>query len=143
VPTRVNSAQNSLFVRLGDNPFIQIEANDITEDSLHGVLDYWKGEHNAYCNFERMLNTVRPEEVQPFFSMNPKGWVDYYKETDPKFPMVQFNFGMMAARSLWTALPEHFAARPEHKEELAAFGANLNLDALPRLTKKETPSGSE
>src|SRR5437588_2144241 len=53
VPTVVDAAQNSLFVGWGDKPFILIEANEFSDNPR----DYlqWKGEHNAYGAFEKML----------------------------------------------------------------------------------------
>src|SRR5262249_40585735 len=46
VPTVVDTAQNSLFVGVGDKPLVLIEANDFNENPREYLT--WKGEHNAY-----------------------------------------------------------------------------------------------
>jgi hypothetical protein len=132
IPTVVEAAQNSLFVGLGDRPFVVIEANDFTDGSPRDFL-VWKGEHNAYSSFDKML-TIRPDEGVPFFNMNNPRWVEYYKETDARFLVaVPFSAMTMANRALWSAGPELFAVNPDQRDELLSLGATLSPELLPRF----------
>jgi hypothetical protein len=129
VPTVVDMAQNCLFVGSGDRPFVAMEANDFADGTPHDFL-VWKGENNAYSNFEKML-AIRPDEGQSFYSMNNRSWMDYYKEADAKFPAAPFRLTSLASRSLWTAVPEFFLPAAELRDELLPFG--VALESLPRL----------
>ncbi|HWY87560.1 MAG TPA: hypothetical protein VNX28_12580, partial [Gemmataceae bacterium] len=141
VPAGVDAA-NSLFIGLGDKPFVLIEANDFTDGSLRDYF-VWKGEHNAYGTYEKML-VIRPDEGQPLFSMNnPRWWIDYTKEADSKVLALAFNISPMATRSLWSAGSDFFMPNPDLREELLPFGAVVSIELLPRSvpTGKDAPLG--
>jgi hypothetical protein len=136
IPAHLDAAQNSLFVGLAEKPLVLIEANDFADGSLREYVD-WKGQHNAYANYEKMLQTIRPDdEGQPFINMNARSWAGFFREADPKYLSTPISFGAMATKSLWTALPDQFAPPAEVAEELMTFGASLNIDTLPSLREK-------
>jgi serine/threonine protein kinase len=138
IPTQVDRAQNSLFVGLGDKPFVVVEGNDSGDSNPRDYL-VWTGEHNAYATFEKMLS-MRPEEGPSFFSMNSKSWIEFYRETDAKFPTAPLGLGSGLTRSPWTASPELFTLSAEQREELLPFGAVLNPESLPSLIpSKDSP----
>jgi hypothetical protein len=135
IPAHVDSAQNSLFVSLAEKPLVLIEANEFADGSLRDYLD-WKGQHNAYGNYEKMLQTIRPDdEGQPFLNMNANRWTGFFREADSRYLAAPISFGALAIKSLWTALPDQFAPPAELGEDLMAFGANLNIDTLPGLAR--------
>jgi serine/threonine protein kinase len=141
IPTLVDRAQNSLFVGLGDKPFVLIEASDSNDANPRDYL-VWTGEHNAYGSFEKML-AVRPEEGPSFFSMNGKSWMEYYRETDAKFPSAPLSLMAGASRSPWTAAPDLFMLNPDQREELLPLGAVLSPELLPSLAPRTAPSSSK
>jgi serine/threonine protein kinase len=137
IPTVVDAAQNSLFVGLGDRPFVAIDAADFADGSLRDFL-VWRGEHNAYSSFEKML-TIRPDDGLPFFNMNNPRWVEYYKETDARFVPAPFSAMTMASRAMWSVGPEAFAVSPDQRDVLSSLGATPSSELLSKFapSKKE------
>lgn len=125
--------RDSLFAPLAERPFVLLEANETTEDGLQPYLD-WKGERNAYCTYEKMLECRRAEDLQASLSLDPARWVDLFREAGSRF--VRGAPFAAPPRQLWTALPEHFLPRSDFKDELSVYG--VNLDLLPRLVAGKT-----
>ncbi len=137
IPAHLDGAQNSLFVAIAEKPLVSIEANDFADGSVREYLD-WKGQHNAYGNYEKMLQATRPDdEGQPIVNLNPKRWAGLFRETDSRYLTTPISFGPNASRSFWTALPDQFAPPPELAEELTTIGASLNTESLPTMVREK------
>lgn len=136
IPAHVDSVQNSLFVGLAEKPLVLIEANDFGDDSLRDYLD-WKGQHNAYGNYEKMLQTIRPDdEGQPFINWNASRWASQFRESDPKYLTAPINFGM-GNQPMWTARAEQFALPADTAKNLTAYGANPRMRGEGRGVRGE------
>jgi hypothetical protein len=135
VPTRVKSASDCLFAAAGGKTLVHLSGLDSEEvDRVFA----WEGRHNAYSNFERVLDQ-RPlaEEGMAPKPFDQDRWQTFAKESDPQplFLKVKFDVPSPEERPLAEALPAMFKVKADPKAELQDYGADI--DQLPQ------PSGTE
>ncbi len=116
------AAQGKALVHL-DGP----EANEAKLKELFS----WKGEHNAYSNFEQMLDQEPPPGMMAGKSYTQKEWENFTGEKDGLFKRVSFPSRPSASAS---ALPSHFKVKAE--ADVPGYGVP-DLDALPRPAKEK------
>jgi predicted Ser/Thr protein kinase len=132
-PIRVERARDCLFVALEQKPFILLELPELSEATVRNIFE-WKatnGGSNAYNGYETLL-----DDGQLGFRLTAPGWKEmFYKDSEPRFTSAAFSLLTMP-RQLWLTAPEAYQPRAEFQAELAPYGASLDAEQLPALTKQ-------
>jgi serine/threonine protein kinase len=129
VGTLVKKASDCLFVAAGKKPLIQLDGVD-SEEQMKRLFSWEGSRHNAYLNFETMLDSPRSSYSRDDWQKPPNN----VEDTKPGFANCK-----KLKRALSLLVPGDFKdlKADDSKLELTAFGANL--EKLPRLTPAEGP----
>jgi hypothetical protein len=134
VPTVVERAERNLFVAAGAKPraFIQCEGLDSGEQ-MNRLVSWKGGSHNAYLNYEKMLDSPR---TPPY---DPETWKksDNVFDAEPYFSRGKFDGD--TERPLSQAVPGDFKVlrTPDAKMDPQKYGADL--DRLPEVAAPARP----
>ena len=116
----VENAKSNLFVALGTKPLLSFDLSDQRIDDFFS----WRGDHNAYWGYEKLLDMPRSSEAFMVDEWRNK------QESDLKQVAGRFTFARDFNRPLSQASLDLFKVDPT---ELQGYGAMLSPDMLPRL----------
>jgi len=116
-----------------DKPFLALEGIDVGVDMLPQYLDWKGGEKNGYVNLTRMLEIARSDDAMSLGNLDTDGWTKKI-EADATFFDKNVRFNVLSQRPFSQMDFERFRPTPSSREKLAAFGANLDPDVLPRFS---------
>jgi hypothetical protein len=130
VGTVVKKASDCLFVAAGKKPLIQLDGLD-SEEQMKRLFSWEGSKHNAYLNFETMLDSPRSSYSRDDWQKPP----DNVDDSKPGFANCK-----KLKRAFSVLVPADFKdlKADDSRMELTAYGANL--EKLPKLT---APEGTE
>lgn len=139
-PLRVEQAEHCLFATLGDRSLASFEAPEImTEKKLPQYFD-WKGQGNAYVNFDSferkiqrayLLDYVPVDDSLRTFHLDDAGWRDTFdRDLDSRF--LPSAFKSLPARPFAQATADDLPLTADASPELQAYFNQLPRFQMPK-----------
>jgi serine/threonine protein kinase len=133
VPVRIK-AQSCLFASAESHALVHLDGMELTPEQMEHAFQWRNGRHNAYHNFQPMLDQQPKGDEMPLPSYNQQSWKKFTGEMDATFPPPMKLFAeppvpeIPLVQHLIRALPTHFKVKMDGVP--TGFGAEV--EQLPK-----------